>query len=454
LGATALIYALKNRNLGLASELLEAGQANASIATHEGITPLMLACMIPSLAMARILWIAGTRLTATTDQGFTALHYAANANCPELVQFLCETEPALTNMASYDGKTGLLIACENNDLTSVAKLLDCGAMADPAPIRAQRKDEDQMIDEDEENESELTGEVPVVAASRFGDLALIKLLAENGANLNAISPSDGSTALINAVSSQNEGLVRFLLGAEASPNIPSPEFAYPIYIAAQFNNASITQLLCEHGAALDVQPLGGDSFSALGEASRLGFVAVVRILLNFGASPSVSTNDKTSPLHAASFEGFDEIVRLLVSSNSSIVNAKDIDGVTPLMLGAQENRVDVIKTLLEANANIDESDNTGSTALMVAVGSNHVESVSALLQASPDLSLRNNRGCTVLWISAASGNESIAQMLLSNGASVSDRSNDGHLPIEIAQRLGHQNIVNLLAKVPVSIRTE
>ncbi len=69
-------------------------------------------------------------------------------------------------------------------------------------------------------------------------------------------------------------------------------------------------------------------------------------------------------LMGASSEGKIAAMEYLLSQGAD-VNAKNDDGVTPLMLAATES-VDAVKLLVDAGANIDAQDNQGYTALYYA----------------------------------------------------------------------------------------
>ena len=87
-----------------------------------------------------------------------------------------------------------------------------------------------------------------------------------------------------------------------------------------------------------------------------------------------------------------------------LVNAKDDEGATPLIIAAQEGDRNILKTLLENNAQIDEQDLSGSTALMVAVkrylfedeSEETRECVEMLLEWNADVNATDNENNNVL----------------------------------------------------------
>ncbi|MBC6402644.1 MAG: ankyrin repeat domain-containing protein [Hyphomonadaceae bacterium] len=100
------------------------------------------------------------------------------------------------------------------------------------------------------------------------------------------------------------------------------------------------------------------------EAIRKGDHQQVVAYLNAGYK--VNTRDDTgrTALLMAAFHGQGQIVDTLVESGAN-VNAKTVDGLTPLQLGVKAWRQNywIASTLIEAGADVHASDKWGSTAL-------------------------------------------------------------------------------------------
>lgn len=82
-------------------------------------------------------------------------------------------------------------------------------------------------------------------------------------------------------------------------------------------------------------------------------------------------NDCT-PLMEAASAGHVEIIRLLIQHNAD-VNAQSSTGNTPLMYACAAGRVDAVKELLAAGANIEDHNENGHTPLMEAASAGYVE---------------------------------------------------------------------------------
>jgi len=106
-GVSALMFAITNCNLEIASALIKAG-ANINASSNKGLTPLMYAALRKDTAFVRLLVSAGANVNAKTKDGTTALMSAAwlNKN-PEILKtlILSGADPAIkcnNGCSAYD----------------------------------------------------------------------------------------------------------------------------------------------------------------------------------------------------------------------------------------------------------------------------------------------------------------------------------------------------------------
>jgi hypothetical protein len=99
------------------------------------------------------------------------------------------------------------------------------------------------------------------------------------------------------------------------------------------------------------------------------------------------------------------------------LNAKQDDGVTALLMSASENgKLEVVRALLAASANINARRSDGSTALMLASQNGRQEIVRALLAAKADVNAKRGDGSTALILASQNGHQEVAQLLKTAGA--------------------------------------
>lgn len=116
---------------------------------------------------------------------------------------------------------------------------------------------------------------------------------------------------------------------------------------------------------------------------------------------------------AAAFANLPRITELIAKGVD--INAKNKDGVTALLLAAQNGHLEVVNVLLEAKADPNIADADGDTALLLAVESGAAEVVQALLKAGASLQHKNTQGKTALMIANDNGLPTVIKILQDAG---------------------------------------
>ena len=103
---------------------------------------------------------------------------------------------------------------------------------------------------------------------------------------------------------------------------------------------------------------------------------------------------------------------------------------TGLMIASKFGLIDVVKNLLDHNADIDVPSGRRHTALMMASGAGHLDIVSSLLDHKADVIFHNqdysiSDGSTALMIASAAGHLDIVTLLLDHKADVNKQDGQG-----------------------------
>ena len=155
--------------------------------------------------------------------------------------------------------------------------------------------------------------------------------------------------------------------------------------------------------------------STLREASRLGYLTVVRCILERGTETVDESNDSGwTPLYWASLNGHVEVVKALLAAKAE-VNKSSNGGTTPLHGASSKGHVEVVKALLAAEAEVNKSDIGGRTPLYMASYKGHVDVVKALLAAEAEVNKSNNNGWTSLRAAIANSHPEVAAVLREAG---------------------------------------
>ena len=158
-----------------------------------------------------------------------------------------------------------------------------------------------------------------------------------------------------------EEAVRALVAAGADVNYRSATWSTPLHRAAAAGYLGVLQALVAAGADANAVDVYGASVTTV--AAREGRVEVLRELLRLGVDvngPHV-ISDSSDALMRASRRGHAECAALLLGAGA-LVNTRDKQGRTPLMYAVQDNKVGIVKLLLEHKASFSDRSADGVSA--------------------------------------------------------------------------------------------
>ena len=157
---------------------------------------------------------------------------------------------------------------------------------------------------------------PVADAAQGGDLASVRRLLREGADVNA-PQGDGMTAL---------------------------------HWAAERGDEALCEVLLYAGARVDAGTRIGH-YTPLHLAARAGSETLTRMLLDAGADPhAATTNSGAAPVHLAAASGDPGVIQALAAAGADVNGREASWGQTPLIFAAAANRVAAIEALLAAGA--------------------------------------------------------------------------------------------------------
>jgi ankyrin repeat protein len=200
------------------------------------------------------------------------------------------------------------------------------------------------------------GGTPLIAAVHFKKPEILRLLLEKGASVNAGVGHTG-TALWYASADGYLDAVKLLLEKGSTVDAKDSDQATPLLVAAENGHLEVVRLLLSKGAAVN---------AAADEASR-----------HNGATPLVgatkTAGDYQAPIggvrenSVSSKHGYLEVVSLLLDKGAT-VNKKDNFGATALIYASENGQAEVVSLLLAKGAQVDAKTNEGKPALYYASG--------------------------------------------------------------------------------------
>jgi len=162
-------------------------------------------------------------------------------------------------------------------------------------------------------------------AARRGNLAMLELSLDKGADLRAKDGFQRSALLLAARDARDLEMVKFLQARGLPFDEPDVRGRTPLGYAAGNGDLSMVSYLLEQGAAVD--HADGQGQTPLYHAVLAGSKATVERLLAAGARVNVQDQFRDTPLIGACDKGYDEIARLLVEKGAD-PRLKDQEGRT------------------------------------------------------------------------------------------------------------------------------
>jgi ankyrin repeat protein len=224
--------------------------------------------------------------------------------------------------------------------------------------------------------------------------------------------------LIEAVKNENETKVKKMINSGADVNVKNQENEFPLLIAVQNDNKKITKLLIEAGADVNQNI---DNKTIIEDLNPL-FLAVlnndlemVKLLVEKGAEVNIKTQHGETLLPAAMFDADLEIVKLLIEEGVDVNNVAET-GLTPLLFVSsvpeRKQTIEIIKLLIEAGAKVNFKDEKlGMTPLMYAAKVGNGKTAKILIEAGANIDQTNNEGKTALDLAKKENNKKMIQSL-------------------------------------------
>ena len=164
-----------------------------------------------------------------------------------------------------------------------------------------------------------------------------------------------------------------------------------------------------------------------------------------------------TPLIIAAYNGNLNAVKILLRYKADIealgsikIDGKVIEGCTPLWAASLAGHLDVVKLLIERNAEVDCRTSTNSTPLRSAAFRGHLDIVRFLVENGADINVRNDGDNTPLMVACYRGHAAVVSYLIAHGARLNLQGECGYSALHCAVEKDHFEIVDDLMALGAS----
>jgi ankyrin repeat protein len=302
-------------------------------------------------------------------------------------------------------------------------------------------------------------------AAGAGSLEAVRLLIEAGVDVNGAEPRRGQNALMWAASEGHADVVDLLIAKGANVDTASKSGFTPLVFASLKDSVPTVERLLKAGANPNYALPDGTQVLAV--AASNGSASAALALLDGGADPNVKDKAGNTPLHVAAQTGALDLVKKLLAKGADL-NARNaptkmagfrpIPGeLTPLLMAARGNHVEVMRALIEAKADITAKGQDGAGLLLAAAGSGRVEAAKYAFQfdkdvKAVDINRRTAMHYTVSNPRGATQDEMVelVQYLADIGVPLDEKDARGRTPIQTGDGIPLDKPIQRMADIIVS----
>jgi hypothetical protein len=182
----------------------------------------------------------------------------------------------------------------------------------------------------------------LVEAAKKGDLAVVKMLLDKGADPKS-KEKDGATSLMYAAVEGHLAVARLLLDKGADVNARDSAGWSPLIGATLGNRLAVAELLLEEGADINAKE-NVYGWSALIHAVVKGNSQIIGLLLDKGADVDAMGKDGMTSLMYSALKGDLEAVKMLAAKGADS-QLKDRGGLTALDYASRKGHTSVAEFL-------------------------------------------------------------------------------------------------------------
>lgn len=211
------------------------------------------------------------------------------------------------------------------------------------------------------------------------------------------------------------------------------------------NNLRLVSLLMEYGANSNIEDHYGNNLLHI--AVKNDSYSIINYLINKnGMDLDARDENGQTLLELYVTNNNIDLVKKLIE-NGADSSIKDRNGNNLLHIAAQNDAYNIISYLMSRNSmDLDARNENGQTLLELYVTNNKIDLVKELIENGADSSTSNSKGNNLLHIAARYGSSELINLLLKKGVKANRKNEDGRLPEKVAKKAKRKDIAKQLKK--------
>jgi ankyrin repeat protein/GTPase SAR1 family protein len=409
---TPFILAVREGKEDIALVLITKYNCDTNIKNDGGKTALLHACKTGCFNLVKELVHKTDAVIINAQDGRrdTLLHRAVIGGKEDVALALI-TEPSCdTNIKNGGGKTALHYACETRCFNLVKKLVH---KTDAVIINAQDERRDTLLHRAVKGGKEdvalalitepscdtsiknSDGRTALHCACERGLLSLVqKLVHDRKADINIQDKWKNTPLLLAAMEGKEDVALALITEYNCDSNIKNDSGKTALHYACDTRCLNLVKKLVHKTDAVIINVQDRRRDTLLHRAVKEGKEDVALALITEpSCDTSIKNRDGETALHYACERGCLNLVKVLVHDCNADVNAQNNRKNTPLHLAARQGKFSIIESMGKHTSPLATNED-GDTPLHMAAARGHLECVEALLQLDIPVMLRNANGDT------------------------------------------------------------
>ncbi|XP_067650391.1 ankyrin repeat domain-containing protein 50-like [Haliotis asinina] len=367
-------------------------------------TPLMVAAQEGHVKLVHFFVRKGADVSLVDENGDNVLHMACRGGLMAIVKYIVKHTTVDINSKGMRGSTPLL------------QTVYCGYM-DVFIFLVSKEANVSHVDDDGENILHL--------ACRGGHEYMVRyVLEECSVDINSRG-NNGETSLMKAASEGHIHVFRCLMSFGANRHLVDTDGDNILHHASIAGHGNMVVFIVTR-EMVDINSRGKYERTPLMRAAYYGHREICDLLVRFGGRMDLVDDKGHNILHLSALSGQVEMMKYILSLNTTDIDSRTQTGATPLMKAAYVGHKNVFEFLVSNGANVSHVDDRGDNILHHASFGGHTDMVQYILsQNLVNINSREKYGATPLMKAALMGHINVFEYLVRMKANVSQVDGNG-----------------------------